>query len=141
MDENEKPKNSLIKIIGTDIAGIICLILVPILGPLPGPGGIPLLVTGLGLLALNHEFAQKWLRYVKKHSDSIREIVFPDVTWIKWAWDIFCVVLLCVGLWLNFTAEWWLLKGLSVGIMAGSSTLFMMNRDRISVLDKLLHRN
>ncbi len=136
----EEKKNSLIKIIGTDIAGIVCLILVPILGPLPGPGGIPLLITGLGLLALNHEFARRWLHYVQKHSKSVRDIVFPDVTWIKWFWDITAVLAMVVGIWINFYAEWWLLKGLSIGIMASSTTLFMLNRDRITWLDNKIRR-
>jgi len=135
---NKDSNNSLLKVIGTDIAGVILLILVPILGPLPGPGGIPLLVTGLGLLGINHEWARKWLRYVKKHSDSAREIIFPNKPWAMWGWDITSGLLMATGVWISFFAEWWLLKGLSIGIMASSTTVFMMNRDRITKLDKKL---
>ena len=141
MAEKKDRKNSLITIIGTDIAGIVCLILVPILGPLPGPGGIPLLVSGLGLLALNHEFARKWLHYVKKHSQSVRDIVFPDVTWIKWFWDCTAVLALVIGTWINLAADWWLLRAFSVGVMASSTTLFMLNRNRITWFDNKIRRN
>ena len=135
----KKPKdNSLLKVIGTDIAGVICLILVPILGPLPGPGGIPLLVTGLGLLAINHDWAKDWLSYVKKHSESVRDIMFPDTTWAKWGWDIIAASLLIAGLWINLFAEWWLIKGMSIGMMASSTTLFLLNRNRIAKLDEKL---
>lgn len=133
-------KTPLWKIILTDVAGVICIALVPFLGPLPGPGGIPLLITGLGLLAVNHESARNVLHYVKKHSDSLRTIIFPDVTWIKWTWDAVVLMIMALGTWLNFTAEWWLLKAMSIGIMAAASTLFMMNRNRIGWLDNKLRR-
>lgn len=133
-------KNPLWKIIATDLAGVGCLILVPFLGPLPGPGGIPLLIAGFGLLAVNHDWADGAVEYVKKNSESLRNIIFPDTTWVKWAWDIFVVILLVSGTWLNVVADHWLLKALSVGIMAGSTTVFMFNRDRIIWLDKQLRR-
>ncbi len=140
MSNTPEKSNSLLKIIVTDLAGIGCIALVPFLGPIPGPGGIPLLLTGLGLLAVNHEFARKWLRYAKKHSKSISDIVFPDVTWVKWAWDIFAVSVLAFGFWLSLQSEWWLLKGVSIGIMASSSTIFMLNRDRITKLDSIFRK-
>jgi len=129
-------KNSKLKVILTDTAGVLCLMLVPFLGPIPGPGGIPLLLAGLGLLALNHDWADRWLGYAKTHSDSLRTIFFPNVTWVKWAWDIFSVSLLSFGLWLSFVGEGWFIRGLSVAIMASSTTIFVLNRGRIIWLDK-----
>jgi hypothetical protein len=68
-------------------------------------------------------------------------VVFPNVTWVKWAWDLFAVFLLSFGTWLNIVGdEYWILKGISIGIMASASTVFMMNRDRIVWLDKALRR-
>ncbi len=128
------------KVLATDTLGVLLLILVPFLGPLPGPGGIPLLVAGFGLLAVNHDWADSAIVYIKKHSESLRNIVFPDITWVKWSWDIFAVFLLSLGTYLNVVAEHWLIKGLSVGIMATSTTLFMLNRGRIDWLDKALRR-
>lgn len=96
-----------------------------------------MILTGLGLLAVNHEFARTWLRYAKKHSKSISDIVFPDIPLIKWAWDIVAISVLLFGLWLSFQSEWWLIRGMSIGIMASSSTIFMLNRDRIVKLENL----
>lgn len=132
--------NSLLKVIITDMAGVGCLMLVPFLGPLPGPGGIPLLVAGFGLLAANHDWADDAIVYIKKHSTSLRNVVFPNVTWVKWSWDLFALFLISFGTWLNFVAEHWLLKGMSIGIMASASTVFMLNRDRLDWLDKALRR-
>lgn len=132
--------NSLFKVILTDLAGIGCLALVPFLGPLPGPGGIPLILAGFGLLAANHDWADDAIHYVKKHSENIQSIVFPDRTNIKWAWDILAVIIFGLGLWLNVGVEFWLLKGLGIGTMASATTIFMLNRNRISWLDKQLRR-
>lgn len=136
----KKNGNSLLKIIVMDLAGLGCLALVPILGPLPGPGGIPLLLAGFGFLAVNHDWADDAIHFVKTHSESLLKVFFPDKPLIKWTWDIVSVLILLGGLWLNLTAEWWFLSGLSYGIMAGSSTLFMMNRGRLDWLDKQLRR-
>ena len=135
-----KRKNPLWKVILTDSLGVICLILVPFIGWLPGPGGIPLTIAGFGLLAVNHDWADDAVNYVKKHSESLRSIVFPDITWVKWAWDISVLLLLIIGTVINLLADHWLLKGLSVAVMAGSTTIFMLNRDRLIWLDKQLRR-
>jgi hypothetical protein len=132
--------NSVLKVIITDAAGVGCLLLVPVLGPLPGPGGIPLILAGFGFLAVNHDWADNAIRYVKKNSDNLLKTFFPDRPMIKWAWDVFSIIVLGLGLWLNLTAEWWLLKGLSYGVMASASTIFMLNRQRLDWLDKQLRR-
>lgn len=132
--------NSLLKVILTDTAGVGCLMLVPFLGPLPGPGGIPLIIAGFGLLAANHDWADDAIVYVKKHSTTLRDVVFPNVTWVKWSWDLFALSLVSFGTWLNIIAEHWLLKGMSIGIMASASTIFMFNRNRLEWLDKALRR-
>lgn len=136
-----KRKNSVIKIILTDTLGILCLLLVPVLGPLPGPGGIPLLLTGFGLLAVNHDWADGAIHYVKKHSESLQSVIFPDITWVKWAWDIFVLFLIIGGTWLNVVAEGWFLKGFSYAVLAGSTTIFMLNRNRLAWLDRQLRRS
>jgi hypothetical protein len=98
------------------------------------------LLTGLGLLAINHDWADDMIHYVKKHSENLEKMIFPNVTWIKWAWDLAAAAMLIIGVFLNITAEWWILSALSYGIMAGSTTLFMLNRQRLAWFDKLLRR-
>jgi hypothetical protein len=137
----KNPNNPWWKVLITDILGVLLLALVPFLGPLPGPGGIPLLIAGFGLLAINHDWADGAVDYVKIHSESLRKVIFPDITWVKWSWDIFAALLLAGGTWLNIIAtDNWFWKGISIAVMASSTTLFMLNRDRISWLDKFLRR-
>jgi len=132
--------NPLWKVIVTDLAGVGLLILVPILGPLPGPGGIPLLLAAFGMFAVNHDWADDVIHQIKTHSENLQKVMFPNNPKIMWAWDILAFVMLSGGLWLSFTAEHWIIKGLSIGAMAGATTLFMLNRDRLSWLDRFLRR-
>lgn len=99
-----------------------------------------MLLSGLGLLAVNHEFARKWLHYARKHSQSINSILFPNIRWVKITWDAVALALLIGGVLLNLQSEWWLLHGLSIGIVATSSTIFMLNRNRLAKLDNLIRR-
>ena len=140
--DNPDDNVPLWQVILTDAAGVILLILVPFLGPLPGPGGIPLLLGGLGLLARNHEWAQNWLHTAKKHTDSLRPLFFPDKLWIKRAWDAVAFLMLAGGIWGSFIFDDnRILKGMMIGVMAGATTVFMMNRDRITWLDKKLRKS
>ncbi len=130
------------KIILSDLAGIGCLLLVPVLGPLPGPGGIPLVIAGLGFLSLNHKSAERLLAYVKKHSDSLRNIIFPDKKWTKRAWDMTAIVVLAIGTYLNFqSGENNILKIFSIVVMASSTTIFVLNRNRIDWIDKKMRKH
>jgi len=135
-----KRKNPLWKVILYDFIGVILLILVPILGPLPGPGGIPLLLAAFGFFAVNHDWADNVIHYIKKHSENLQEVIFPDNKFAKWSWDIISVLLLGAGIWLNTVATFWLFEGLGIGIMAGATTIFMLNRSRLEWLDKFLRR-
>lgn len=137
---NKQRKNPLWKVILTDAAGLGCLILVPILGPLPGPGGIPLLLSGFGLLAINHDWADKYIHYITVHSESLEKLIFPNIRWVKIAWDLFAVLLLVGGVIINIQSEWWILSAFSYAVMASSTTLFMLNRGRLKKFDKLLRR-
>jgi hypothetical protein len=123
-----------------DIAGIGCLLLVPFLGPLPGPGGIPLLLAGFGLLAVNHDWADDAILYVKKHSDSLTKVIFPDRTLIKWSWDIGLTGVFIFGLWVETLSESFFFTILGLLINASATTLFMFNRGRLDWLNNQLRK-
>lgn len=66
-----------------DILGVLLIILAGLAGWIPGPGGIPLLIAGLGLLSINHEWARRWLETVRKHGVKLSDKLFnnsPRVT-------------------------------------------------------------
>ncbi len=123
-----------------DLAGVGCLILVPFLGPLPGPGGIPLLLAGFGLLAVNHDWADDAIAYTKKHGDNIIKIFFPNKPLIKWAWDIGLALLFIFGLWVETWGESFLFTIGGLLVNAASTTLFMFNRGRLDWVNSQLKK-
>lgn len=55
----------------TDILGVLLIILGFLIGWLPGPGFIPLVLAGLGLLAINHAWAKRWLDKMKAKTEKL----------------------------------------------------------------------
>lgn len=126
----------LISRFGIDIAGYTCLILVPLIGWLPGPGGIPLLVAGLGLLSVHNKWAKKLLDYVKKHSENLRTIIFPKKTSVEWFWDIVAIGLFIGACVVSIFVDFWLIRALATGVGALSTTIFVFNKGRIERLQR-----
>lgn len=58
----EKKRRPLYQRVLIDAAGFSLMFISPFLGWLPGPGGIPLFLAGLGLVSLNHEWAERLLK-------------------------------------------------------------------------------
>lgn len=129
-----------LKRFGTDIAGYTCLLLMVPVGWLPGPGGIPLLIAGLGLLSVHNPWAKRLLDYVKLHSDSLRAIFFPRRKNIERAWDIFAVLMFITAFTISIESEI-LLISIGATIMgAASTTIFMFNRRRLEQLQRKFSR-
>lgn len=136
-----RTRNLTPKRIAIDIAGFTCLLLVPLVGWLPGPGGIPLLIAGLGLLSIHNDWAKRLLHYVRMRSESLRDIFFPDNRLVQWAWDLFVVLLIILGTLISIYAENRFIKAGSVAFYAIASTTFMFNRHRLKWLELKLKRN
>lgn len=125
----------------TDIAGYGCLIAAPLIGWLPGPGGIPLILTGLGLLSINNPWAKRLLHFVRVRSESLTEVMFPNKPLAMWAWDIFVMSLIATGTLISVYSENNIVRASSVAFYATATTLFLLNRRRLQWLDtKLLKR-
>lgn len=129
-----------IKRFGTDIAGYVCLILVLPIGLIPGPGGIPLLVAGLGLLSIHNTWAKGLLDYVKKHSQSLRTIFFPRKKALEWFWDIFAILLFTSACFISIYADQWFFKATGTGMGAVSTTIVLFNRGRLDSLQRRFRR-
>lgn len=62
-------RKMLVLIVGTAIV----LVGIAIVGPLPGPGGIPVVLAGLGLLATEFIWAQRMLQKVKQQAADLQQ--------------------------------------------------------------------
>lgn len=131
---------SLPKKIAIDTLGVLLIIASVLFGWLPGPGGVPLLIAGLSLLATNHEWARKLLDRVKETGVRIIDIIFNDHPVVAFMIDITAAVLLV------FTA---VLIGqqrggifTTIAVMAGfiGVGLLLGNRKRINKLNQFVKR-
>lgn len=119
-----------------DIAGVGLIILSGLLGWLPGPGGVPLFLGGLGLLSINHEWAFRLRQYFIKRGSTFWRALFSDNPRIQWVYDVLTLGLL-YGLFLSFNYKdrWY---GISVIIFITCICLviFFSNRRRAERLRK-----
>jgi ABC-type multidrug transport system fused ATPase/permease subunit len=120
-----------VKRVAADAAGYGLILLGIASGWLPGPGGIPLVLAGLGLLSINNEWAARFRKFIFKHSGRLRQILFPRQPVAQWAYDIFTVLLLilvAILAW-NHNAIW----QISLGIFLFFLSLLIAgyNRDRL----------
>ncbi len=129
---NKAPKHTsnskrLHKRIAIDIAGFGLIIAGIILSPVPGPGGIPLIVIGLAILAQNYEWAQKILDRFRDYIAETAKKSFPKDRGIMIFYDIITPLILALGLWLiiSIGGKLWLTVGIfatfwGIGIFFGN---------------------
>lgn len=120
----------LLKRFGTDIAGY-CLIIAGLLtGWLPGPGGIPLILAGLGLLSMHNPWARSILHFIKQHGKKFVHYIFPENPYIKALHDFFAITLVISAIILISTKITALTIGLSISLVAIGVADFLYNRKR-----------
>ena len=102
--KNKTTKRDKIRVYALNCLGVLLLCLVPIIGPLPGPGGFPLTIAGLSLLAINNVWAQKLKDYIEEKGVELGDLIFLENKKIQLAWDIFSFVgfAAVAFVWLNF---------------------------------------
>ena len=117
----------------TDIAGYLLLIASALTGWLPGPGGIPLALAGLGLLSIHNKWARDLREYILKNGGNLVQMLFPKTPVVEWAYDILAVLLLL----LSSVLIWWhgafWQTSLAVGGYFTALFISLMNRDRAGV--------
>jgi len=121
-----------IKRILVDSAGYLLLVTAALIGWLPGPGGIPLTLAGLGLLSINNRWAQSLRRYLLEHGGKFTTALFPPDPRIQWLYDIVVVALLVVVTILAGTHATAWQVGMSVSLFVIALTIALLNRDRLN---------
>jgi len=130
----------ILKIIATDIAGVCLIILAALTGWLPGPGGIPLFLAGLGLLSINHEWARRLLKHVKTHGVRFINAFFREHRLWMLAYDIFAVLLVGFGIIVLAMVTGRVVHVIAIsGIFMGAG-LFLGNRKRLHVIYQYFRR-
>lgn len=124
------------KRIATDAAGYFLIVAGISLGWLPGPGGIPLVLAGLGLLSINNSWAERLRQLLLKHGGRLVKLMFPNNRWVQWLYDLVVVAtLITVGiLEAQHDALWQI--SLGIGLFFVALFVALMNRDRLQSLRK-----
>ena len=123
-----------IKRIGTDAAGYGLILLGIATGWLPGPGGIPLVLAGLGLLSIHNAWARRLRDRLLAHGGTVVQKLFPKHPYVQAGYDFLCVALLALVAWLalRHAAIWQI--SLAAALFAIAVLIAGMNRDRYSTV-------
>ncbi len=115
----------------TDAAGYALIVASVLTGWLPGPGGIPLFIAGLGLLSINNVWAERLRDYFLKHGGNLVKKLFPPVPWVQWLYDavvIFLWITVALLAW-HHAAVWQIT--LAVSLFFISLAIALLNRERM----------
>lgn len=125
------------KIFIFDTLALLCFIGVVLFGWLPGPGGVPLFLLGLSLLAVNHDWAERWLETAKHKGKSLKQTLFPNTRWIRRAYDIVAITITLGSGYIIITNKNRLLDGAATIALTFSLFLFLLNRDRLGKISDI----
>lgn len=125
------------KIIAFDTLAVLCFIGVILFGWLPGPGGIPLFLLGLSLLAVNHDWAERWLETAKLKGVTIKRWLFPNINWVRNAYDGVAVLAMITAGLLIFKFDNRYIEGFAIIVIFFSLFVFLVNRDRFDNFAKI----
>lgn len=130
------------KRIAVDVAGCILVIAAPFVGLIPGPGGIIVFIAGLGLLASNHEWAERWLDRVKKEGANIYDKIFPENIWARRLYDILALSLISgAAYWLITHSNRKLVETVLLLCTTFGFILLLFNRRRAEKLSAVFRKN
>lgn len=109
-------------------------------GWIPGPGGIPLALAGLALLAVHNSWAQRLHSYVLDRGSALSKLVFLENKPLQLAYDIMVSALLIIValLALEHGAIWQV--GLGAVLFCLAVFIGLMNRSRYDRLKAKLKR-
>lgn len=117
-----------------DVLGVFLIILGLSLGWLPGPGGIPLILAGLGLLSINNHWAKRITKHIEKYADDARLIIFPNLRVVKIIHNIVAFILLLTAIWLIFFIKSAFSIGIGISLLAIAIVEVFMNYNLIKKL-------
>jgi len=136
----ERTKPALWRRVLIDVLGVLMLLAVPLVAWIPGPGGIPLLFGGLGLLAINHAWAGRILEQVKTKGTDLYQIIFPQNRRAYIFYDVLGALIIVVAVSLLYQTTRNLLDSVAVAGCFFGLTLLLANRRRIEKLTSYARR-
>jgi len=126
------------RIIILDTLGVLLIIAAVLFGWLPGIGGIPLFIAGMGLLAINHAWARKSLKTAEQKGEEWLDALFIDGPLAKILYDLAALLVAGTTIYLViiFDKNWQ--RSLALLGLAVASLLFLGNRKRLKHIKSYL---
>lgn len=125
-----------LKRIATDAGGYLLILLGIATGPIPGPGGIPLILAGLGLLSIHNVWARNLRDYLLEHGGRFVQVLFPPRRSIQILYDIVVGLLLVLVAVLAYRhAALWQIS-LAAALFFLAVLIALLNRDRAARLKR-----
>lgn len=125
------------KVIILDLLGLVFIVAALLTGWLPGPGGVPLFIIGLSLLAINHTWAERYIDLLKKYADKLGDVIFVKNPKIQFLYDAIAPVVLAMGVILLVRHSAWWLVSLGIFQVFAGITFLLGNRGRWQKLKRI----
>lgn len=136
---NKKPVPVYRRIL-IDVLGVLMLLAVPLVAWIPGPGGLPLLFGGLGLLAINHSWAKRLLEQIKTKGTDLYQLVFPQNKKAYIFYDVLGAMIVVAAISLLYQTTRNLFDSIAIAAGFFGLTLLLANRRRIEKLTAFVKR-
>ncbi len=121
-----------------DTLAVLCMIGALLTGWLPGPGGIPLFIAGLGLLAINHEWAERYIDLLREYADRLGELIFRPRLYRFF--DLLSPTLIIWGLYIILDILYPWTNAMGAFMISMGVVVFFGNRNRWGRLKKKFKR-
>lgn len=95
------PRKHRIYRIVVGLVGTLLVLLGAATGWLPGPGGIPLVLTGLAVLASEFIWARRLLRWATEQLRSGRRWLLRQPRWVSWVGSGLTLAGVCLAVWFS----------------------------------------
>jgi len=118
-----------------DVVGVILILVGLSIGWLPGPGGIPLILAGLGLLSINNHWAKNAIKHVEKYAKNIKLLLFPNNKLAKYIHNFIAFILFIIALWLIVIIGTPFSIGLGISCLAIAMAEILLNYNLIKKMD------
>lgn len=87
--------------LGVGVLGVLLILLGAATGWLPGPGGIPLVLLGLAVLASEYEWAHHLLQRARARAHVFGEWARRQPRWMRWSGGLATLAGVMVAMWLT----------------------------------------
>ena len=134
----DKKDKALYKKLAVDVAGFGLIIASPFLGWLPGPGGIPVFLAGVAILARNYDWAENLLQNFNARRQAFERKYLELDKKSALIVDILCLIIIASAALVIINSVHPLLKIISLSVGLFCLVILLLNQNRFDRLVKRL---